>query len=55
MSSKKQIPSRRLAEIQEIVVQLRGEGGGRQIDGVSVGFPVNSGKIANSYALVYGR
>ena len=55
MSAKKQITSRRLAETQEIVVQLQGDGGARQVEGVSVGFPVNSGKIAYSYALVYGR
>lgn len=54
-SSGECIPAQALAETYEIVVQLRGDAGPRQVEGAKVGFSVNSGKLGNSSALVYKR
>jgi acetyl-CoA acetyltransferase len=54
-SSGECIPAQALAETHEIVVQLRGDAGARQVEGAKVGFSVNSGKLGNSSAIVYKR
>ena len=54
-SSGECIPAQALAETHEIVLQLRGDAGSRQVEGAKVGFSVNSGKLGNSSALVYKR
>jgi acetyl-CoA acetyltransferase len=54
-SSGECIPAQALAETHEIVTQLRGDAGARQVEGARVGFSVNSGKLGNSSAIVYKR
>ncbi len=54
-SSGECIPAQALAETYEIVTQLRGDAGPRQVEGAKVGFSVNSGKLGNSSAVVYKR
>jgi acetyl-CoA acetyltransferase len=54
-SSGECIPAQALAETHEIVTQLRGDAGARQVEGAKVGFSVNSGKLGNSSAVVYKR
>jgi acetyl-CoA acetyltransferase len=54
-SSGECIPAQALAETHEIVVQLRGDGGPRQVENAKIGFSVNSGKLGNSSAIVYKR
>ena len=54
-SSGECIPAQALAETYEIVTQLRGDGGQRQVEGARIGFSVNSGKLGNSSAIVYKR
>ncbi len=49
------IPAQALSQTYEIVTQLRGDAGGRQVEGAKVGFSVNSGKLGNSSAIVYKR
>ncbi len=49
------IPAQALSETVEVVTQLRGDAGARQVEGAKVGFSVNSGKLGNSSAIVYKR
>ena len=49
------IPARNLAEIREIVIQVRGDRGIGQVEGARGGFSVNSGKLDISSAPVYKR
>ena len=49
------IPAQALSETYEVVLQLRGDAGARQVEGAKVGFSVNSGKLGNSSAIVYKR
>jgi acetyl-CoA acetyltransferase len=49
------IPAQALSETVEVVTQLRGDAGARQVEGARVGFSVNSGKLGNSSAIVYKR
>lgn len=49
------IPAQALSETVEVVIQLRGDAGGRQVENAKVGFSVNSGKLGNSSAIVYKR
>jgi acetyl-CoA acetyltransferase len=49
------IPAQALSQTVEIVTQLRGDAGARQVKGAKVGFSVNSGKLGNSSAIVYKR
>lgn len=54
-SSGECIPAQALAGAHEIVLQLRGDAGPRQVEGAKVGFSVNSGKLGNSSAMVYKK
>jgi acetyl-CoA acetyltransferase len=54
-SSGECIPAQALAGVYEIVSQLRGDAGPRQVPNAKVGFSVNSGKLGNSSAIVYKR
>ena len=47
------IPAQALSQTYEVVTQLRGNAGARQVKGAKVGFSVNSGKLGNSSAIVY--
>jgi acetyl-CoA acetyltransferase len=47
------IPAQALSQTYEVVTQLRGDAGARQVKGAKVGFSVNSGKLGNSSAIVY--
>jgi acetyl-CoA acetyltransferase len=47
------IPAQALSQVYEVVVQLRGAAGERQVPGARAGFSVNSGKLGNSSAVVY--
>ncbi len=49
------IPAQALSQTYEVVTQLRGDAGARQVEGAKVGFSVNSGKLGNSSAIVYKR
>jgi acetyl-CoA acetyltransferase len=49
------IPAQALSQVYEVVTQLRGDAGARQVEGAKVGFSVNSGKLGNSSAIVYKR
>jgi acetyl-CoA acetyltransferase len=49
------IPAQALSETVEVVTQLRGDAGARQVKDAKVGFSVNSGKLGNSSAIVYKR
>jgi acetyl-CoA acetyltransferase len=49
------IPAQALSETVEVVIQLRGDAGARQVEGARVGFSVNSGKLGNSSAIVYKK
>ena len=49
------IPAQALSETVEIVTQLRGAAGARQVESAKVGFSVNSGKLGNSSAIVYKK
>ena len=49
------IPAQALSQTYEIVTQLRGDAGARQVEGAKIGFSVNSGKLGNSSAIVYKR
>jgi len=49
------IPAQALSQTYEIVTQLRGDAGARQVEGAKLGFSVNSGKLGNSSAIVYKR
>ena len=49
------IPAQALSQTCEVVTQLRGDAGERQVEGARVGFSVNSGKLGNSSAIVYKR
>ncbi len=47
------IPAQALSQTYEVVAQLRGSSGPRQVKDAKVGFSVNSGKLGNSSAVVY--
>ncbi len=49
------IPAQALSQTCEIVSQLRGDAGPRQVAGARIGFSVNSGKLGNSSAIVYKK
>ena len=49
------IPAQALSQTYEVVSQLRGNCGPRQVKNAKVGFSVNSGKLGNSSAVVYKR
>jgi acetyl-CoA acetyltransferase len=49
------IPAQALSQVYEVVTQLRGDAGARQVEDAKVGFSVNSGKLGNSSAIVYKR
>ncbi len=49
------IPAQALSQVYEVVTQLRGDAGPRQVEGAKVGFSVNSGKLGNASAIVYKR
>ncbi len=54
-SSGECIPAQALSQVYEIVTQLRGESGARQVEDAKVGFAVNSGKLGNASAMVFKR
>lgn len=49
------IPAQALSQTHEIVLQLRGDAGERQVENAKIGFSVNSGKLGNSSAIVYKK
>ena len=49
------IPAQALSQVYEVVTQLRGDAGARQVESAKIGFSVNSGKLGNASAIVYKR
>ena len=49
------IPAQALSQVYEVVSQLRGDAGPRQVENAKVGFSINSGKLGNASAIVYKK